>query len=519
MSTTTGDNHLKPEEPRYVCHACIGDKILAKQVENEGAQAGCNYCHSTNAALTLGDLSNRIHQVLEEHFKPIYLPPESPDDMYRPEDYFPEGLENSLEDIENVIVKVTGVGQGITEDVRRCLFDRVVRTVNIEEGKENPYKSGTLYHEPKTDPTDFRLAWKDFRNEIRSRARFFGTTTETNLDEIFRGLSSLRTIEGESVIREIRPGDNDSFVWRARTVHSQAELKSVLESPIKELGPPPSDKAKSGRMNAEGIPVFYGALEESTCVSEIRPPVGSRVVLGKFDVLNPIQILDLGALSEIYLDISYFDPHYSEERSRERFLGELVEELSRPVIPNEEALEYLPTQIVSEYLANKVEPRLHGMLFPSSQTGGTGRNLVLFAEAYNVEPHEYPSGTSLRVELLRNRRVDPEDGHGEYLVIETQSSDLATSRQSERVGSQTGGVEYYEQRVKRNDNAPTLRLNMTSLKVLNVKSAKYEWGDTPVHLVTHLSMTARAGGPTARFSLSVKNPDLESPGPAPSTPT
>ena len=39
-------------------------------------------------------------------------------------------------------------------------------------------------------------------------------------------------------------------------------------------------------LNAEGIPVFYGALEKDTCVSEVRAPVGSNVVLARFRLLR-----------------------------------------------------------------------------------------------------------------------------------------------------------------------------------------------------------------------------------------
>ena len=35
MSATTGDKALKPDDTQYVCHTCIGDKVLSKQVENE----------------------------------------------------------------------------------------------------------------------------------------------------------------------------------------------------------------------------------------------------------------------------------------------------------------------------------------------------------------------------------------------------------------------------------------------------------------------------------------------------
>ena len=41
-------------------------------------------------------------------------------------------------------------------------------------------------------------------------------------------------------------------------------------------------------MNAPGIRAFYGAMEESTCLAEIRAPVGSHVVVGRFQFTRPV---------------------------------------------------------------------------------------------------------------------------------------------------------------------------------------------------------------------------------------
>ena len=51
------------------------------------------------------------------------------------------------------------------------------------------------------------------------------------------------------------------------TARSDGELEEILKHPAQELGPPPAQSAKSGRMNQEGVPVFYGAMDRSTCVS------------------------------------------------------------------------------------------------------------------------------------------------------------------------------------------------------------------------------------------------------------
>src|SRR5205823_2598526 len=74
------------------------------------------------------------------------------------------------------------------------------------------------------------------------------------------------------------------------------------------------------------------------------------------------------------------------------------EEISRPIMPRDEEFEYLPTQVVSEYLASCVEPRLDGIIFHSAQTEGEGRNVVLFHHAAGVEAYTLPEGTKVDVD-------------------------------------------------------------------------------------------------------------------------
>ena len=89
-----------------MCHVCIGDQVLTKQVEEENTLAECSYCQLTKPALTLAGLSNRIRQVLEEHFIPV------------PENDDPEQSRQGLKDIETVIEAVAHLEQGIAADVK-----------------------------------------------------------------------------------------------------------------------------------------------------------------------------------------------------------------------------------------------------------------------------------------------------------------------------------------------------------------------------------------------------------------
>ena len=477
-----------------MCHACIGDKLLAEQVEREGTREECTYCRATKTALTLADLSDRIHRVLEEHFK------------LTPQDDLPEPFRQGSDDAATVIKKVAGLGQDIAADVREYLFNTRGRTVNVAAGEENPYSHGMLYDEREADTSDLRSVWWGFKEEVHSRARFFGATSEATLEKMFKDLASLRTLKGSSVVREIGPGGMDSSFWRARTAHSESEIKSILGTLSSQLGPPPSDKATAGRMNAEGIPVFYGALEEGTCVSEVRAPVGSFVVLVKFDLLNQIRILDLNALSIVYSDFSHFDPNYIEKRSRERFLKELVAEMSKPVMPHEEAREYIATQIVSEYLANRVEPRLHGIIFNSVQTGGGGHNIVLFNGASSVETHEPNPGTSFRVRIPPQPGIPPPGTESrEDLLIQTDHQRANVENQRIVEDPPNSAPETQD-----SHGDSILRLDRQSLKVLRVYGVRYY--SEPLNLDHYVSLdpvSVRFDSLTAKVTLLRRHPYQE----------
>ena len=223
-------------------------------------------------------------------------------------------------------------------------------------------------------------------------------------------------------------------------------------------------------MNAEGIPVFYGALDEQTCVAEIRPPVGSYVILGKFELLARVRILDLTALSTAASKISHFDSNYTEIRSRRKFLEEWVKEISRPVIPQEVAREYLASQVVADYLANRVKPRLDGMIFNSSQTGGAGRNLVLFNHACRVVADEPHPGTSLRVRVRRQPTIPPPGTESNQdLLIQTDPQRAVGETERSAEDPTTNGPETQGSHAN-----SILRFDWQSRKVLEISGIKYK---------------------------------------------
>jgi hypothetical protein len=139
-------------------------------------------------------------------------------------------------------------------------------------------------------------------------------------------------------------------------------------------------------MNAAGIAAFYGALDPETCVAELRPPVGGLICIGAFRPRRPIYVLDFTRFERPGRKIHILSKNYVSRTTQWAFMQSFEVEISKPVLPEDEHLEYVPAQAVAEYLTSepvklgKRPLRLEGLVYRSSQHAG-GKNVVLFGEA------------------------------------------------------------------------------------------------------------------------------------------
>jgi hypothetical protein len=110
-----------------------------------------------------------------------------------------------------------------------------------------------------------------------------------------------------------------------------------MKRPDLTVGPPPARLAVAGRMNPAGVAVFYGATDPTVTLDEVRPPVGSKVLVAYFEVIRPLMLLDLEAMEELADGAgSLFDPIHRRCLQRIQFLRQLGQNLAKPVVPNDE---------------------------------------------------------------------------------------------------------------------------------------------------------------------------------------
>ena len=359
------------------CPRCGGETKAAK---SDGRI--CMICGKCRRSIPFDALCERVHQIISEEFERTASEPDNWA-LYKESE---SDWEREGDQIEEILYEILECDEPLITALKERLSDLYFSFDEAAAGEEDPYGDDAHYVPRKPNGHKLWDAWSRFEDEIRTRARFFSRTAESVLDGIFGELSRFGT-QKRVLFRDAGPDTAMQFVYRARRAFSSGEIARIVERPARELGAPPSRSAGSGRMNPRWISMFYGALDADTCVAEIRAPVGSSVVIGKFEIIRPLRLLDLEAFRHLFVEqASFFDPGFRGLRDKAYFLGRLVSIMSRPVMPSDEDFQYLPTQAVAEYLSEKIEPRLDGLIFPSSQRDGAGENVVLFRRASAVEP-------------------------------------------------------------------------------------------------------------------------------------
>lgn len=365
---------------KTLCHGCIGDTVLSAEVRTTGTKARCYYCGRSRKAWPLTRLAERIHRVLQANYHIIHA---GPYDRY--------SFESLGEDPAFTITELASLDDtNIGEDIREILSDRYGYSAQYDGG-DDPYGDDVAYVFDHADTTNLHLSWTGFCDLLKTRSRFFNSEARSMLDEIFADLRELNAGTSRPVIRTYGATRPTRF-FRGRVATDLHTLECILTDPVHELAAPPHQFARVGRMNARGISLFYGALDVETCLAELRPPVGSHVVVTAFQNVRPLRLLDFGRLRSISVGGSMFAAEFRERYELAGFLSRLVDELSRPIMPGLEEMDYLPTQAVAEYLADREDLELDGMLFPSSQRIDGELNVVLFHWASRAIGKTIPAG-------------------------------------------------------------------------------------------------------------------------------
>lgn len=261
---------------------------------------------------------------------------------------------------------------------------------NFEEDARDALDGLWVEKDPYGDrPWEYLLSsWGAFADHVKYKQRFFFPRAHAGTEDTPSAsiLDSVAHVVSEAGLFKTLPIGTELF--RSRQ-HAPGNVPTVAL----DLGTPPAGSAvHSNRMSPAGIPMFYSAKDPSSARAETETtdPIKTEMTTGRFVTNCELNVLDLADIPSIP---SLFDEDKRHMRAGLRFIDGFAAELALPIVRNgQEHIEYVPTQMVSEYfrtifklpgganldgLVYRSVKRVHGicvcLFLEHADFGGTGQ--------------------------------------------------------------------------------------------------------------------------------------------------
>lgn len=355
------------------CINCFSESEIIDFIKSEEFIGDCDYCSSININVCdVAEVGHFIMEGFERHYE----------DAANQVGY--ESSEGGCllpsQDMADILIEEEGIFGDRLYDPYHLLKDLV-----ILDG--TAYVRKDPYGPPTGDPEEIRY-WENFCQTVKTKQRFtiFSVSPEKNQYDHSQPkefLSHLANYFIPNFIDVIRP---KTKIFRARINNENRKWSH------KELTSPPPRYSRNNRMSPSGISFFYGGLSPDVCIHEVGPRVADNVNVAEFEVNRPLIVLNLTI--EVESRRSIFDAEYSfsYEEYFKPFLEHFVNDISRPIRKSDNEIEYVPTQVFTEFIkstnfrahyylpdssGNEGDVFIDGILFKSSIMKD-GVNLVLF---------------------------------------------------------------------------------------------------------------------------------------------
>jgi hypothetical protein len=353
------------ESDDVICGACVTDEFLKNWIADNATAEACSFCDTTASSpiaasfedftgVVLGGVGFDWNEPTDEGI--MYISAEG-------------GWQASMTATIDVLYDTNFTEN---DDVVAGLVDMI----DNEAWVEREFYRGT-------DSQRLTWGWDSFKDFTKNNTRYFFLQNgdfervEVTPAEVLAAISNMILSDlGEAgLIKSIEP---DADLIRIRVADRPQEA-------VGEIGPPKPEFARqSNRMSPAGIPMFYGAFDRATAFAETFDPAahaGQILSIGTFRPLRALRILDLADIPPVP---SVFDIDHHDTIHSLRFLHAFASDISQPIARDgREHIEYVPTQIVTEYFRRvfrfKDGGQLDGIIYSSAKTADS-KAFVLFCE-------------------------------------------------------------------------------------------------------------------------------------------
>lgn len=443
---------------REVCAECIGDGYLRKVVKRFGKDSTCLYCHSSSKTIKLENLSKHIRKFFDNYF--IYNKNESTQPMF-------DFMYNAGGSVKFIIQKHARVDKDISTDLQNELKSMSLNRKGANSKPVNIYDEFARYNENQINSQYWDSLWGKLEKTIMEENRMFNSKAQKILKSVFFDIIKTNDDKYENgfTVTEIGPGTSIDNVFRAREFQSEEVLEMALKNPDVELGPPPSKNSTEGRMNARGVSMFYSAISSDIAIAEIRPTVGSNVIVANFYITRRLKLLNVSKLKSALVTRSRFMPSQKRILEKRKFISSLSRQISAPVMTVDQSISYLATQAISDYLSELTYPTtIDGIIYDSAQKGIESGNIVLFHKSCRVKLED----TLERSERLRKLEKQRKSERSEMLTLRRREYREMQARSRSAVTNDKDKPDNGD------DREPSLSLDRGNVSVHFIKSVNFE---------------------------------------------
>lgn len=367
-------------EGKNVCASHFDDEYLQKKVYSDGEIGICSYCGKKRKVAKMQEFGEFISMKVHDHYENVHdAALLSADSFYDDED---EEIPGFREFCGYIVPDEAECYDSTTELLDDLGFD--VDNEDLREDVENIFStqewvSRDILSTERKDVWMSRL-WEKFSIMVKCQRRFtflaepafLGSFTKSKVKSPIEGTNILSVLS--SLINKTKLEaflDSRNVFYRVRKVNERKP-----EYGFDDITSPPDTSALQNRMSPAGISMFYASFDKETAQEEAAGDDPVEILIGTFRPKHNLHVIDLTAIPQ---KLSYWMEHYQENI----FLKRFNEEVTKPIDSDDKDIEYIPTQVFTEYLRYMFKDSdgkpIDGIIFGSSREK-KNKNLVLFCD-------------------------------------------------------------------------------------------------------------------------------------------